>query len=261
MLNLKTGVFEKVENGQISNFDEKNLLDQVKMNPIKTGTTIVGVKTNDCVVLAADTRSTSGPFVANKHCLKLHKISDEIYCAGAGTAADTQRVTEYCASMVRIFENKYNKKAPIKYVVRLISSHLFKYGGVISAALIVAAKYQDSFHLYSISPDGTVAPGFFLTMGSGSLAAISVLESHYSQQLQDKEVCELAANAVKAGILNDLYSGSNVDIVYIGKKETTLSRSFLGVAETMKGREIKYDKNSIKITKEEIWNYIEEVNE
>jgi hypothetical protein len=44
-------------------------------------------------VLAADTRSTSGSTVADKNCEKIHFIAPNIYCCGAGTAADTENVT------------------------------------------------------------------------------------------------------------------------------------------------------------------------
>jgi 20S proteasome subunit beta 2 len=47
----------------------------------------------DGVVLGADTRSTSGSTVADKNCEKIHFIAPNIYCCGAGTAADTENVT------------------------------------------------------------------------------------------------------------------------------------------------------------------------
>lgn len=47
----------------------------------------------DGVVLGADTRSTSGTTVADKNCEKIHYIAPNIYCCGAGTAADTENVT------------------------------------------------------------------------------------------------------------------------------------------------------------------------
>lgn len=40
----------------------------------KTGTTIVGVTTRDCVILAADTRATSDTIVMEKNCQKIHYI-------------------------------------------------------------------------------------------------------------------------------------------------------------------------------------------
>jgi 20S proteasome subunit beta 2 len=43
--------------------------------------------------LGADTRATEGPIVADKNCEKIHYIADNIWCCGAGTAADTENTT------------------------------------------------------------------------------------------------------------------------------------------------------------------------
>ena len=58
----------------------------------KTGTTIVGVQFNGGVILAADTRATS-EIIAEKNCNKIHFISKNITCCGAGTAADCEYLT------------------------------------------------------------------------------------------------------------------------------------------------------------------------
>ena len=59
----------------------------------KTGTTISGMIYSEGVILGADTRSTNGETVADKNCEKIHYIAPNIYCCGAGTAADTEAVT------------------------------------------------------------------------------------------------------------------------------------------------------------------------
>ena len=59
----------------------------------KTGTTIVGVVCVDGVVLATDTRASGGNIAMEKRCKKLHHMAPNIYCAGAGTAADCDKVT------------------------------------------------------------------------------------------------------------------------------------------------------------------------
>ena len=64
-----------------------------KMSYMKTGTTICGVVFKDGVILAADTRATGGSTVGQKDCLKLHNLAPNIYCSGAGTAADCDHVT------------------------------------------------------------------------------------------------------------------------------------------------------------------------
>ena len=50
----------------------------------------------DGVILGADTRATEGPIVADKNCEKIHYMAPNIYCCGAGTAADTEAVTGIC---------------------------------------------------------------------------------------------------------------------------------------------------------------------
>ena len=59
----------------------------------KTGTTIVGLIYKDGVVIGADTRATAGSIVADKNCWKIHYLAPNIYCCGAGTAADCDKVT------------------------------------------------------------------------------------------------------------------------------------------------------------------------
>jgi hypothetical protein len=50
----------------------------------------------DGVILGADTRATEGPIVCDKNCEKIHYMAPNIYCCGAGTAADTEAVTGIC---------------------------------------------------------------------------------------------------------------------------------------------------------------------
>jgi 20S proteasome subunit beta 2 len=69
----------------------------------KTGTTIIGLICKDAVILAADTRATAGPTVADKNCEKLHKLAPNIYAAGAGTAADLQFVTHRLNAELELF--------------------------------------------------------------------------------------------------------------------------------------------------------------
>ncbi|TFY57461.1 hypothetical protein EVG20_g8536, partial [Dentipellis fragilis] len=67
-----------------------------------TGTTIVGLVYKDGIVLGADTRATAGPIVADKNCEKIHYITDNIRCCGAGTAADTEFITALISSNMEL---------------------------------------------------------------------------------------------------------------------------------------------------------------
>lgn len=46
------------------------------------------------VVIGADSRTTSGTYIANRVSDKLTRVSDLIYCCRSGSAADTQAITD-----------------------------------------------------------------------------------------------------------------------------------------------------------------------
>ena len=151
----------------------------------KTGTTICACIYKDGIVLGADTRSTSGSTVAEKNCLKIHYLADNMYCCGAGTAADTEKVTRMISSQLELHRLLINKpQVPVIAASRMIRQHLFQYGGHISAALIIGGIDPTGAYIYSIAPHGSQDKLEYTAMGSGCLAAISVLEAGYKPNME-----------------------------------------------------------------------------
>lgn len=109
---------------------------------------------------------------------------------------------------------------------RLLRQYLFRYQGHVSAALVLGGVDINGPYLSSIAPHGSSDRTPYLTMGSGSLAAMSVLEDRYKPGLGEQEAKELVADAIRAGIFNDLGSGSNVDLCVITKDKTEMFRPY-----------------------------------
>nr|XP_027201306.1 ras and EF-hand domain-containing protein homolog [Dermatophagoides pteronyssinus] len=182
----------------------------------KTGTTICGLLTREGVVLAADCRATAGSFIATRNCLKLHRLSKSIWCAGAGVAADLHHVTENIAANMQLLKASLGAEIRIDACVRMLSKVLREHHGDIIVALIVAGINPDgTMDLVYVDADGSTLRADFLAMGSGGFFARSMLENGYRKDLTLQEGVELAADAIEAGILNDLGSGSNVDVLSI----------------------------------------------
>ncbi|CAM9864620.1 unnamed protein product [Pylaiella littoralis] len=97
----------------------------------------------------------------------------------------------------------------------LLKRHLFRYQGVVSAALVLGGVDATGEHIYQIHDGGSFAEVQFTAMGSGSLAALSALERGHRENLTEQEAKELVLEAIAAGIDNDLGSGSNIDICVI----------------------------------------------
>jgi len=207
----------------------------------KTGTTIVGLVYKDGIVLGADTRSTTGPTVADKNCEKIHYIAPNIYCCGAGTAADTEHSTALISSQLEIHKLSTGREPRVVTAKTMLQQMLFKYQGQIGAALILGGVDINGSHLYTIHPHGSTDKLPYVTMGSGSLAAMAVFEAGYKTGMTREEGIALVQAAIEAGIFNDLGSGSNVDVVTITKGKTEFLRNYVKPNPRQFRREVGYN--------------------
>lgn len=184
---------------------------------VKTGTTIAGLVYEDGVILGADTRATEGMIVADKNCEKIHYIAPNIYCCGAGTAADTEMTTQMIASNLALHRLDTGRSTRVATANRMLKQYLFQYQGYVSAALVLGGVDHSGPHLYSIHPHGSTDKLPYVTMGSGSLAAMATFEARYKPNMKKDEAMLVVRDAIAAGIFNDLGSGSNVDLCVINK--------------------------------------------
>ncbi|GAB2276115.1 proteasome chaperone 1, partial [Dionaea muscipula] len=53
--------------------------------PLSTGTTIIGVTYNGGVVLGADSRTSTGVYVANRASDKITRLTDNVYLCRSGS--------------------------------------------------------------------------------------------------------------------------------------------------------------------------------
>ncbi|KAL1899702.1 proteasome core particle subunit beta 2 [Ceratocystis pirilliformis] len=218
-----------------------------------TGTTIVGCIYNGGVVIAADTRATSGPIVADKNCEKLHYITPQIWCAGAGTAADTEFTTAIVSSNLELHAQSTGRKPRVVTCMTMLKQHLFQYQGHIGAYLVIGGVDPTGTHLFTVHAHGSTDKLPYVTMGSGSLAAMSVFESQWKPDLNEEEAVKLVSDAILAGIFNDLGSGSNVDVAIITKDKTTLKRGYIKPNErTPKLNNYKFQRGTTAVLNEKI---------
>ena len=205
-------------------------------------TTIVGIKCLDGVVLGADSRSTGGPLIMDKNKEKVHALSPYIYCCGAGTSADCEQITRsvkhlnFLLDIERDLDDVYSRTEtnnPILYSVKSIAK-LIKEG--ISnrkpeAVFIMGGMDNNDHALYQINMDGSYMKVNYASLGSGSIDAMAILESSLGAlngNITVDRAVEIIRQSVTAGIMNDLGSGSHIDICAIKPYEVKRWRE-LGV--------------------------------
>ncbi|GCB80727.1 proteasome subunit beta type-7-like [Scyliorhinus torazame] len=204
-------------------------LQQVGYKPAKarkTGTTITGIIFKDGVILGSDTRATDDMVVADKNCIKIHHIAPNIYCCGAGCAADAEVTTQMMASNIQLHSLSTGRKPRVATVTRMLKQMLFRYQGHISASVIVGGVDCTGPHLYAVYPHGSTDKLPYVAMGSGAAAAMAVLEDRFKPNMEEEAAKQLVREAILAGIFCDLGSGSNVDLLIITKTKTEFLRAF-----------------------------------
>merc|ERR1712212_1191976 len=192
----------------------------------KTGTTLAGCTFEGGVVMGADTRATSGDTIAEKRCFKVHKITKNIYCCGSGTSADCDQVTTMTSHNMELHALNTGRTPRVTTACRQLSQHLFRHQGHVSAGLILGGIDPVGSHVIQIHPYGSTANLPYTTMGSGSLAAMSVLEDSWTPGMNEEQAKKCVRDAIASGILSDGYSGSQVDLVDITKDKTDYLRGY-----------------------------------
>ncbi|RKP02088.1 hypothetical protein CXG81DRAFT_29595 [Caulochytrium protostelioides] len=191
-----------------------------------TGTTIVGCIYDGGLVLGADTRATEGPIVADKNCEKIHYLAPNMYCCGAGTAADTEFTTALISSNLELHRLSTGRDARVVTAMTMLKQMLFKYQGHIGAALVLGGYDVNGPQLYTIAPHGSTDKLPYVTMGSGSMAAMAIFESRWKKGMTREQAVELVKDAIESGVFNDLGSGSNVDVCVITKSKVDYLRNY-----------------------------------
>lgn len=250
-----------------------------------TGTTIVALLANNSTVLilAADTRATDGTIVADKTCKKLHALSQNVWCAGAGTSADVEalvrrvKFTFWKRGMMmkegggggvgnRFSGNAISRRhanntgdenyyeddekelpsASVMSMLHHIRTELGRTRGDLGANILVGG-YDYNLHcalLAAVHPHGSMDVVNYSALGSGGLAAMGVLESNYPKVqcwggggregehserigITVEEGIKLAIDAVRAGIENDLGSGSQIDVCVIRREGAFFQRAIV----------------------------------
>ncbi|MFO8050982.1 MAG: archaeal proteasome endopeptidase complex subunit beta [Thermoplasmatota archaeon] len=187
--------------------------------PVKTGTTTIGMVCKDGVVLATEHRATMGTLIAHTDTKKLFKIDDHIGLTTAGLVGDAQNLARYIKAEAELYKLKRDQPMTLKAASTLTanilsSSRYFPYW----VQLLLGGFDRDGGHIYSLDAAGGSIPDKFCATGSGSPYAYGVLEDNYQDGLKTTDGIDLAIKALNAAMRRDSASGNGYDIVVIDKK-------------------------------------------
>ncbi len=185
---------------------------------ILRGTTTIGLKTKDGVVLCADMRASAGYFIANNNTMKIQKIDDHAGMTMAGGVADAQNITDILRYHANIHRIQKQEPIPIKSLTRLTSLIFHQNRGYPFIADILVGGYDnDGPALFNIDMFGSVEEKIYVATGSGSPVAYGLLEEEFREELTVEEAKLIAIRAVKAAIIRNIGTGDGINVSIIDK--------------------------------------------
>ena len=182
------------------------------------GTTTVGIKAKDGVVLCADMRASAGYFIANNNTMKIQKIDAHAGMTMAGGVADAQNITDVLRYHANIHRIQNQEPISIKSLTRLTSLIFHQNRGYPFMADILVGGFDNyGPALFNIDMFGSVEEKSYVTTGSGSPVAYGLLEEEYKEDVTVDGAKIIALRAVKAAITRNIGTGDGINVAIIDK--------------------------------------------
>eukprot|EP00033_Pygsuia_biforma_P001205 GCRY01001368.1.p1 GENE.GCRY01001368.1~~GCRY01001368.1.p1 ORF type:complete len:248 (+),score=32.91 GCRY01001368.1:132-875(+) len=211
------------------------------LEAVHKGTTAVGIKGKECIVLGVEKKSTAklqDPRTVRKVC----QIDDHIHLTFSGLLADARVLV----NRARVESQSYSLTNEDKPTVQYIAKHIAgiqqkytQYGGVrpfgISTLVVGFDPNTETPQLWQTEPAGSYYSWKANALGRNSKSVREFLEKHYAEEMEEQDLKKLAIRAL-------------MEVVESGSKNMEL---FV----------IKPNRPMVQLTIEEISGMIKEIEE
>lgn len=185
---------------------------------VKRGTTSIGIKCSEGIVLAVDKRTTSN-LVEATSIEKIFKIDEPIGAATSGLVADARALVERARVEAQINKITYSEPIRVDSLSKKLCDMLQMYtqnGGVrpFGSALIIGGVYDGSCKLFETDPSGALIEYKATAIGSGRSAAMDIFEDQYKDDMNLNDAIKLALTAINEATEHET-TANNVEIAVI----------------------------------------------
>ena len=194
----------------ITTFSPDGRLFQVEYarESVKRGTTTVGLRFRDGVVLVADKRIASS-LVLPDSIQKIYRIDNGIAFATSGLVADARVLVDRARVECQVNNLTYNETITTDVLVRKIcdfKQSFTQYGGVrpFGTALLIAGVDDNGHHLFETDPSGAYQSYSAGAIGSGRSIAAEYFEKHWKNNMTQNAAIKLGLEALRSSLDDDL---------------------------------------------------------
>ncbi|XP_056156515.1 proteasome subunit beta type-6 [Lampris incognitus] len=197
---------------------QSDLVPDWTCREVSTGTTIMAVEFDGGVVIGADSRTTTGAYIANRVTDKLTPIHDRIFCCRSGSAADTQAIADVVTYQLGFHSIELDEPPLVETAANLFKASCYRYREELTAGIIVAGwDKRRGGQVYSVPIGGMLVRQPVSIGGSGSTYIYGFMDSNYKPGLTKEQCLELTAAALSLAMERDGSSGGVVRLAAISE--------------------------------------------
>ncbi|PIK62749.1 putative proteasome subunit alpha type-5 [Apostichopus japonicus] len=210
----------------VNTFSPEGRIFQVEyaIEAIKLGSTAIGIRTSEGVVLAVEKRVTS-PLMESKSVEKIVEIDCHLGCAMSGLIADSRTLVDKARVEAQSHWFTYNEKMSVESVTQAVSNLALQFGdddaGMVpwssrpfGVALLVGGIDEKGPQLFHMDPSGTFIEFEAKAIGSGSEGAQSHLQEVYHKSMTLNEALKEALVVLKQ-IMEEKLNATNVEVATV----------------------------------------------
>lgn len=153
---------------------------------VKRGTTAVGIKCQEGVVLIVDKRINSRLLEANS-IEKIFRIDGHIGVASSGLVGDARALVDRARVEAQINRVTYDEPIDVETLAKKLGDHMQTYtqfGGArpYGTALLITGIADGQFRLFETDPSGTLLEYKATGIGTGRPAVMKLFEEEYTHE-------------------------------------------------------------------------------
>ncbi|RMD44342.1 hypothetical protein DV735_g863, partial [Chaetothyriales sp. CBS 134920] len=191
-------------------------MNHLKAGEVNLGTSIMAINFKDGVILGADSRTTTGAYIANRVTDKLTQVHDTIWCCRSGSAADTQAVADIVDNQLGLYDMLNNEKPTTHTAAALFQELCYANKDMLKAGIIIAG--YDKRHggqVYSIPLGGSLHKQSYAIGGSGSTYIYGYCDAHWREGFTEQEGIDFVKKSLQEAIKWDGSSGGVIRLVVL----------------------------------------------
>jgi len=191
-------------------------VSHLKSGEVNLGTSIMATTFPGGVVIGADSRTTTGSYIANRVTDKLTYLHERVYCCRSGSAADTQAIADVTHSQLQIYAMTHSARPSVHVAATLLEGLCYANKDRLSAGLIVAGwDAENGGTVYNIPLGGGLFKGPWAIGGSGSTYIYGYCDSTFREDFTKEETVDFVRNALALAMSRDGSSGGTIRMAII----------------------------------------------